>query len=407
VIDPPPTREAGLDLLRAFTPRMGRAYASGRNHDPGPEAAPPVSRLSAYVRHRLLLEEELVIAARTAHGREADAFVDQVLWRTYWKAWLEHRPGVWHAYRAALRRAQDRLATEAGMRRVFHDAAEGNTGIDGFDAWARELVATNRLHNHARMWFASIWVFTLRLPWVLGADFFLRHLIDGDQAVNTLSWRWVAGLHTRGKCYVARAENIARYTNGRFNPAGQLDEAPQPIAEDGEPPPPVPPRLAADPMPPGEVALLLHDEDCLPESLLPGRARPIAALACVSATPSLATHGVAPSVAAFARGALEDAARRRGHAMEMLPPDAVAGWVRLQRWPVVAAAAPVGPTADLLAGLPVRMLRRPWDQAAVPHATRGFFQFRDDIPVWMGASDGSPRFPARTMSLPRRMRELP
>ncbi len=74
------------------------------------------------------------------------------------------------------------------------------------------------LHNHARMWFASIWIFTLRLPWVLGADFFMRHLCDGDPASNTLSWRWVAGLHTRGKTYLARASNIATYTGGRFTP---------------------------------------------------------------------------------------------------------------------------------------------------------------------------------------------
>jgi deoxyribodipyrimidine photo-lyase len=65
----------------------------------------------------------------------------------------------------------------------------------------QELVETGYLHNHARMWFASIWIFTLRLPWELGADFFLRHLLDGDAASNTLSWRWVAGLHTKGKHY--------------------------------------------------------------------------------------------------------------------------------------------------------------------------------------------------------------
>ena len=96
----------------------------------------------------------------------------------------------------------------------------GATGIDCFDAWARELVATGYLHNHARMWFASIWIFTLRLPWELGADFFLRHLIDGDPASNTLSWRWVAGLQTAGKTYLATAENIARFTGGRFAPQG-------------------------------------------------------------------------------------------------------------------------------------------------------------------------------------------
>ena len=63
-------------------------------------------------------------------------------------------------------------------------------------------------------------IFTLRLPWQLGADFFLRHLVDADPASNTLSWRWTAGLQTRGKTYLATAGNIARYTDGRFQPKG-------------------------------------------------------------------------------------------------------------------------------------------------------------------------------------------
>ena len=66
------------------------------------------------------------------------------------------------------------------------------------------------------MWFASIWIHTLNLPWQLGADFF-KNLLDGDPASNTLSWRWVAGLHTQGKCYLATENNIKKFTNNRFN----------------------------------------------------------------------------------------------------------------------------------------------------------------------------------------------
>ena len=63
------------------------------------------------------------------------------------------------------------------------------------------------------MWFASIWIHTLELQWELGADFFLKHLLDGDPASNTLSWRWVAGIHTKGKNYIARKSNIEKYSN--------------------------------------------------------------------------------------------------------------------------------------------------------------------------------------------------
>ncbi|HQT74299.1 MAG TPA: FAD-binding domain-containing protein, partial [Acidiphilium sp.] len=169
ISEPIPTRAAGLQHLADFLPRAGARYAAGRNTDPGPETKGAVSRLSPWLRHRLLTEAEVARAAMAAHGEAATKFIEEVGWRTYWKGWLEHRPGVFELYCAGLRRAENRLATEAGLRRAFHDACAGQTGIDCFDSWAREIAARNYLHNHARMWFASIWIFTLRLPWELGA----------------------------------------------------------------------------------------------------------------------------------------------------------------------------------------------------------------------------------------------
>ena len=67
------------------------------------------------------------------------------------------------------------------------------------------------------MWFASIWIFTFNLPWQLGANFFMENLLDGDPASNTLSWRWVAGLQTKGKHYLARKDNISKFSNININ----------------------------------------------------------------------------------------------------------------------------------------------------------------------------------------------
>ena len=235
-----PTRAAGLARLAAFTPLMGRAYAEGRNFDPGPGKPAHVSVLSPYIRHRLITEQEVVTAAIAAHSAEmADKFIQEVFWRSYWKGWLAQRPTVWAEYRM---RVADALQNPP---EGYAAAIAGRTGIACFDAWVTELIETGNLHNHARMWFASIWIFTLRLPWVLGADFFLRHLLDGDAASNTLSWRWVAGLHTKGKHYVARAENIARHTGGRFAPHGALNEAPTPLQEPDPPAPHPIPTLPA------------------------------------------------------------------------------------------------------------------------------------------------------------------
>jgi len=80
------------------------------------------------------------------------------------------------------------------------------------------------------MWFASIWIFTLNLPWQLGAEFFLKYLTDADSASNTLSWRWVAGIQTKGKNYLAKNWNIEKFTNGKFSTA-ILNENALPVSD--------------------------------------------------------------------------------------------------------------------------------------------------------------------------------
>ncbi len=382
-----PTRAAGLASLAAFLPRAGRAYAEGRNTDPGPARRGAVSHLSPYLRHRLITEAEVTHAAFGAHGEAAMKFIEEVYWRSYWKGWLEHRPAVWVAYRTGVRQGEHRLATASGLRRAYHDACAGQTGIDCFDAWAQELVSQGYLHNHARMWFASIWMFTLRLPWELGADFFLRHLLDGDGASNTLSWRWVAGLHTPGKHYLARADNIARFTDGRFDPRGQLDETAEPLTEATALPHPVMP--AFDPLTGGDVALLLHDDDCEPNSLdLAGCT--VRAVAGIALPTPRARLGVASPVSAFAQGAVEDALCRAesrfGVPATRLDDSAdIAAWASGHGLKIITPYPPVGPVAEALATVPISLNRvwRAWDRGLWPHATKGFFHLRQQIPAYL------------------------
>lgn len=276
------TRDAARQQWAAFAPRAGADYAAQRNLDRGPNEPATVSRLSPYLRTRLLLESEVALAAAQMHGDAAEKFVQEVCWRTYWKGWLERRPQVWHDYQTELLRC-------ASQRRLpdYQRAISGETGIACFDAWATELRDTGYLHNHARMWAASIWIFTLRLPWVLGADWFLTHLLDGDAASNTLSWRWVGGLHTAGKHYLARADNIARFTQGRFDPRGQLVEDAAPLGQPQHPPAgPVPTSSVVDAN--ARTGWLLHADDLdgdgqLHRQLRQRLARPLTRQRCCAA----------------------------------------------------------------------------------------------------------------------------
>ncbi len=386
-----PTRAAALEALERFVPHAGGDYARDRNHDTGPQHD-NVSRLSPYLRHRLITEREVVAAVLARHPLAAcEKFVQEVFWRTYWKGWLEQNPEVWRRYR---REVAELVLDEDALASDYRSAVAGTTGIDAMDAWVRELVDTGYLHNHTRMWFASIWIFTLRLPWQLGADFFYRHLLDGDAASNTLSWRWVAGLQTVGKTYLATAENIARYTHGRFSPAGLATSATA-LVED-----PLPPRQAIVPpaaLPTGRAGLLLHDEDLDATSLLSEHA--LAGLTAVAgmADPSdRSPLAVSEAVRRFTIAAVDDAASRvtdaRGRAAVTLSADlssSVLRWARSEGLDcVVAPRAPVGPVAERLAGLGdalaaegIRLttVGRRWDDLAWPHASRGFFPFREKI----------------------------
>jgi deoxyribodipyrimidine photo-lyase len=387
-------RAAALRLLADFAPRMGTDYARGRNSDLGAAEPSAVSRLSPALRHRLVTEAEVVGTALARHGPEAAGkFIQEVFWRSYWKGFLELRPGLWQDYRATLAGDLARLDQDPALRARYDDAVAGRTGIDGFDAWAAGLRQAGWLHNHARMWFASIWIFTLRLPWTLGADHFLRHLLDGDPASNTLSWRWVAGIQTQGKHYVARAGNIARFTGGRFNPEGQLEEDPLPLQAPPPPPPTSLPPLAAPRG--GPVALLLHEDDLHPESLLPPGMR-VAAIAGIAVPEARSPLGCAALVARHVGQVLADglerAEARFGAPANGLAPEAVAAWAAGHGLPVVAPQAPVGWTAEALAGLgvPLHLIRRDWDQHCWPLATHGFFRFRERIPALIGALQPSP-----------------
>ena len=383
MLDLDPTRAAGLARLDDFAARAGRGYQSGRNYDLGEEGHPHVSALSPYIRHRLVTEEEVLRAVLAVQSRsDAYKFTSEVFWRTYFKGWMELRPGVWETYKAGLARALDRIATEEGLRSRWEAACRGETGIPDFDHWAREIAADGYLHNHARMWFASIWMFTLELPWELGADFFLRHLADGDPAVNTLSWRWVGGMQTKGRTYLARPGNIARYTKGRHPKAEGLASRADAIEAPPDPPAREAPQAGLD-VPGGRVGLLIHDDDLGADWLL--EAFEPAASACLLAVDGRTPLKVSPKVRAFAEGAARDALTRApSPSGPFESAAAVAEWATgLDA--VVAPYAPAGPVADMLdeveaAGVRVVRAVRPFDARAWPHATHGFFRFRAAIP---------------------------
>ena len=222
------SRAKAVDKLNNFVENNLIDYSKLRNFDFGPSNRSNISCLSPYITHGVINELEVIDKSLKKFSfSKNEKFIQEVLWRTYWKGWLELRPNVWSDYLIEL----DNVRNQFKNNQNYLDAIEGKTDIDCFNQWVVELKENNYLHNHTRMWFASIWIFTLELPWQLGAEFFMQHLYDGDTASNTLGWRWVAGVQTQGKHYLASEWNINKFTNNRFQNI-KLNENATPIFSD-------------------------------------------------------------------------------------------------------------------------------------------------------------------------------
>jgi deoxyribodipyrimidine photo-lyase len=398
-----PTRSAALGRLSAFVPAAGRRYESQRNHDTGPDhPRTNVSGLSPYLRHRLITEAEVVAAVLQQHtANAAEKFIQEVCWRTYWKGWLELRPAVWRHYLDDLARLHNQCDGDAALADGLAAATTGQTGIACMDSWSRELIETGYLHNHTRMWFASVWIYTLRLPWQLGADFFMRYLLDGDPASNTLSWRWVCGLQTPGKTYLARAKNIEEFTGGRFSPYGELAAEAPPLEDSVLLPKPARLRPADRHIVGERTLLVLTEEDLHPESWGVPSGDVAAVVGLRTAQCDL---GISTRVLNFKTAALADAVARAQAGFDcpvlVLPADLAdcAGELRLAALKAKAICLttmhiPIGANHDHLHrileaasgnGLATRTLRRDWDSAFWPHATQGFFKLKEAIPLVVG-----------------------
>ena len=222
------SKAAALNRLNNFTEKNLSEYSKLRNFDFGPENRTNISGLSPYITHGVINEKEVIEKSLSKFSfSKNEKFIQEVLWRTYWKGWLELRPNVWTDYVAEL----NKIREEYKDNQNYKNAIDGKTNIECFNYWVTELKENNYLHNHTRMWFASIWIFTLELPWQLGAEFFMQHLYDGDSASNTLGWRWVAGIQTQGKHYLASEWNIKKFTNNRFNNIKLNETAPPKVSE--------------------------------------------------------------------------------------------------------------------------------------------------------------------------------
>jgi len=132
-----------------------------------------------------------------------EKLVQELAWRDYWQqTWMAKGDQI----TSDLKQTQDPVSN--------HDMPEAiekaNTCIQAVDKGIETLYKSGYMHNHMRMYVASICCNIARSHWLSPAKWMYSHLLDGDLASNFLSWQWVAGTYAKKK-YYANQDNINKY----------------------------------------------------------------------------------------------------------------------------------------------------------------------------------------------------
>lgn len=177
-------------------------YGKTRNYADG-----SVSRLSPYISRGVISTRQIAesICNRGYSFQQSETLLKQLAWRDYFQQ-------VWISKEDALDSDLKQVQQDVENRGIPFAVMLHKTGIDAVDAGIRNLFSTGYMHNHMRMYVASICCNVAKSHWLLPAKWMHYHLLDADWASNALSWQWVAGTFSQKK-YVANQENINRFFN--------------------------------------------------------------------------------------------------------------------------------------------------------------------------------------------------
>ncbi len=193
----PTDLDAILDRVAKIDPV---AYGSTRNYVDG-----AVSYLSPYI-SRGVISTKFIYFELLKRGFPTGRilkFIQELAWRDYWQqVWISKGDAI----NQDLKHTQEPVVTN-GMSKAIRTS---ETGIEVIDNAIQQFYKTGYLHNHIRMYIASIACNIGHNHWKVPAQWMYYHLLDADWASNALSWQWVAGADSNKK-YYANQENINNF----------------------------------------------------------------------------------------------------------------------------------------------------------------------------------------------------
>lgn len=193
----PTTYNAIIQRIRTIDPVK---YGKTRNFTDG-----AVTHLSPYISRGVISTKQLLTQSLEKGYRPnaIEKFIQELAWRDYWQQ-------IWIAKGDAINSDLKDQQNPISNTKIPKAIVKATTGIKAVDMGITQFYESGYLHNHMRMYIASITCNVSQSHWKLPAKWMYFHLLDADWASNALSWQWVAGA-SRHKKYYANQDNINKY----------------------------------------------------------------------------------------------------------------------------------------------------------------------------------------------------
>jgi deoxyribodipyrimidine photo-lyase len=175
-------------------------YSSNRNYIDG-----DVSYLSPYISRGYISTKQIMdyVLAKDIELNQVEKFLQELAWRDYWQQ-------IWISKKAEINFDLKQKQVRGQFEGIPWAISEAKTGIIAIDNALKVFYESGYLHNHLRMYLASITCNIAHCQWLTPAKWMYYHLLDADWASNALSWQWVSGANS-SKLYFANQDNINKY----------------------------------------------------------------------------------------------------------------------------------------------------------------------------------------------------
>ena len=181
-----------------------RSYCKTRNFRDG-----AVTKIGPYISRGVLSTRQVYdfLLSTGVAWHDSEKLIQELAWRDYWQ-------NIWLTQKDAINSDLKHPQKPVRSHQIPSAIVEASTGIEAIDEAIKDLYKTGYMHNHMRMYVASICCNVAKCHWLVPAKWLYSHLLDGDLASNQLSWQWVAGSFSNKK-YYANQDNINKYFSSK------------------------------------------------------------------------------------------------------------------------------------------------------------------------------------------------